>query len=240
MNILSQLNNNIDNLINILKINKQYIAGVVIPVFNRPDYVKRCLNTLENSNLNNLAIVLVDDNSLNETKDLVQSFSHPNVVYKIFKPANKGMHDSFVKGFDYLINNYDTIKYLITLDSDTIHKPNWFQEMLHIYNKYSKEHDIIVTGFNTVPSHKILKTNDDHYIKQSCGGVSMMFNKKMYNEFIKNSFLRTRNGWDWDVMKHCETKNIPIICTKPSVIQHIGARGIHSSSDGKYDIALDF
>lgn len=240
MEIISQLNKNLDNLIILFQTNKPYIAGVVIPIFNRPEYVNKCFSTLKKSNLNGLAIILVDDNSNNITKDIIKNFSHPNIVHKIFKPSNKGMHDSFIKGFDYLLNNHNTIEYLITLDSDTIHKPNWFQEMLHIYKKYSINNNIIVTGFNTVPSHKILETNEDHHIKKSCGGVSMMFNKGMYNEFIKNSFLRTKNGWDWDVMKHCETKNIPIICTKPSVIQHIGVRGIHSSYDGKYDIAIDF
>ncbi len=46
--------------------------------------------------------------------------------------------------------------------------------------------------------------------------------------------------WDWLMVEQMHDHNYPILCTRPSVIQHIGRDGLWSSSNGTYDVAIDY
>lgn len=235
MEYLIKLNKLIDTLLSSLMNNFSPNTGIVMPVFNRPDYVKRCFESLKNSTIQNSIIVIVDDNSDKETRDLIEGFNMKDIkIHKIYKTNNRGMYISFVMGFDYICEEYPTVKNMMTLDSDTIHKHDWYEKVMDIYLPHKG--NIMVTGYNS-KLHKIKSTLNDHHIKESCGGIHMLFNKNMYHDFIRKAFNVKKNGWDWEVVNNCKTKRIPILCTRPSVIQHIGMKGLHAGSN---DVALDY
>jgi mannosyltransferase OCH1-like enzyme len=49
---------------------------------------------------------------------------------------------------------------------------------------------------------------------------------------------KSANGWDWSLVSICESENIRMICTKPSVVQHT-AKGLHNFCN-KYEKSIDF
>jgi len=144
------------------------------------------------------------------------------------------MHDSYVIGFD-LLKDVFNIKFMCTLDSDTIHKENWLITLKNVYeNNYKQVKGLLLTGFNT-HAHKIIKEHDNFYEKESIGGISMFFETRLYNEYIRNKFIHNKNEWDWEVVHETNRRDYKIYCTKPSVIQHIGRFGMNVSHDHAFD-----
>jgi len=236
INDFNSLHSSLDILISI--INNNYKFAIVIPTYNRLDMIKKTLDSLFKTKLQNTLLIIIDDASNKETQDLIKNYNCLIPTIKFFKKENKCMYDSFVMGFDHVIEYYPSIEYLITLDSDTIHKENWLIKLYELYNIVNNK-NCIVTGFNTTSHHKIQKSFPNYHIKKSIGGINMFMNKNLYINHIKQILISGKKDWDWAVVRYFEKKKFTFYCTKPSVIQHIGDIGMHSNPK-KYDRALDF
>jgi len=221
-------------------IQTSYEIGLVITTFNRPHYVEKCLNSLQNSVLDNVIIVIVDDASdMEETISLIKDFSMPNVpVIKIFKQERDGfaVHHSLQVGWDLLSEKYHC-HYLCNLDSDALVTNNWMNRLSALYKiQRPKRGPLIVTGFHA-HSHPVLKEYDDYRIKKSIGGLNMFFDLQLYQKIIRPNLVLC---WDDDVVKAMQVFKYSILCTKPSVIQHLGKMGHWSNIESGYDMAFDF
>ena len=109
-------------------------------------------------------------------------------------------------------------------------------KLLLLQDKYPEQFTI-VTGFNTDINHLIIEEKNDHYIKNSMGGINMLFTKDTYINIIRPT-LNTLQ-WDCDVCSVLKKENGLLLCTKPSVIDHIGENGLWSQPD-KYNKSIDF
>jgi hypothetical protein len=79
-------------------------------------------------------------------------------------------------------------------------------------------------------------------VKESIGGVNVLFEADLFDSLIAPN-LRYEEplqiGWDWLVVRAVVQKGYPLLCTKPSVVQHIGRVG-RFSFFVQFDQALDF
>jgi glycosyltransferase involved in cell wall biosynthesis len=237
INSFDNLHFNLDLIKNILQ--PTYDKVIVIPTYNRKDILKKTLDSFVKTKLdNNTLLIIIDDNSNEETQQFIKNYDIYNVfTIKLFKKENKCMYDSFVMGFDYAIQNYPSIKYLITLDSDTIHKPNWLEKEIQLFKRFN-DNNILLTGFNT-NNHKTKKYFNDYSEKHTIGGINILFHKNYYINYGREAFIHHKRDWDWGFCGISKKYKYKIICTKPSVIQHIGDIGLNSNK-GKYDKANDF
>lgn len=224
--------------------------GIVISCFNRPDYLSRTLKSISKSNMSNTILCIIDDHSSN-TKiwKLISKFKIYNQNCKIIKIRNEknlGIRYSLKKGWDLL---YPMCEYLCNIDSDVIVKKNWLNKLKNT-EKNSKKilntSKVIVSGFNCIEScnHPIKKIYPTFYKKETVGGINLFFNKNTYQDVLSPVLVSGNQNlfWDWEVCKKAKIKNCPILVTKPSVIQHIGIKGLNSGKSKKvrYDIAEDF
>lgn len=210
------------------------MIGIVMPVFNRPEYLERTLKSLSDTILKDCIICLIDDGSDNQrTKELVQQFNIEGIcIIKIYKKHNVGMFDSMCKGFNKLIDYGCDI--LINVDSDVIFKKDWLTKMLDLYYKFPSS---MITGF-MLRNKENLTTNDKPYYKiATCGGVSQLYSKYFYKRYIEKYLVN--NLWDIEAGKNIVANKISCYATKPSVIQHIGQHG-KNSNPNIYDYAEDF
>ena len=210
------------------------MIGIMIPVYERPEYFQQTINSLLASNLKGCMICIVDDGSKNkELKKIYHNFIIQYIpIIKIIKENNVGMWDSMRLGFDTLIE-YGCDK-LINLDSDVIVKSNWVPIMDELLEKHS---DRIISGFNKSLDINTVKEYDNYVKKTHVGGVSMMFTKETYNERVKQHL--TSDLWDLDLSRYLQEKKFYYYVTKPSVVQHIGQIGKNSSLNN-YDYADDY
>lgn len=229
---------------------KKYKYGIVLCCYNRPEFLKKTLYSLSQSNLENCVICIIDDCSTDaNTINLIKNFKINNIsIIKIRNANNLGISKSLLRGFETLLPK---CYYLTNIDSDVIMKKNWLSTLEYTYNKVKnsnlKGSDYIITGFNcSVCVHPIIKQYDSFNHKKSIGGINMFFQYKLFTRMFKKILFdakkkrtRPRSGWDWIVVYKANELNIPLISTKPSVIQHIGITGMNSDKQ-KYDYAEDY
>ena len=224
-------------------ITKKHKIGLIITTYKRSKYLEITLRYLRFSNLDNTILMIIDDYS-NKKKvtQLIKSFNMLNVpIIKIFKKENNNMYHSLRVGWDILEKM--GCDYFCNLDSDTIMHPLWLYKLKELYQQFESELSInktktLITGFNTTRNHKVIGEYGNYYKKSSIGGVNLFFHKDLYKE-IKD-FMKDRL-WDFYIVNHMNHNEYQIICTKPSVIQHIGFKGLNSFvENNNFDFAKDF
>ena len=72
-----------------------------------------------------------------EIEQLITDFKLSVPIIKIFKKTHANMFDSFKVGFDLLSSFFDC-KYLVTLDSDTIHSKYWIKSLYRLHKNIRK------------------------------------------------------------------------------------------------------
>ncbi|HEC68495.1 MAG TPA: glycosyltransferase [Candidatus Desulfofervidus auxilii] len=104
-------------------------VSIIIPVFNKLEFTKQCLDALyEVTPINLFELIIVNNASTDGTKEFLNEFAktHPNV---------KVIHNQENLGFAKACNQGARAakgKYLVFLNNDTIPLKDWLEEMLKI------------------------------------------------------------------------------------------------------------
>ena len=53
--------------------------SVIIPVYNKVDFIERCLSTVFNQSYKNFEVIVVDDGSTDDSLVKIQSFKDPEL-----------------------------------------------------------------------------------------------------------------------------------------------------------------
>lgn len=225
------------------QLKETYEYGLVITTYDRPWYLYFSLRSLRKSQLKNTIVILIDDNSTNtRTLKQLQRFSSKQIpVIKAYRQTEKVrcmMFENLQFGWDLLAKKFNC-KYLLNLDPDAIVKSYWLASLKKIYQQeLTKTNLAVATGFNA-RNHPIIEETPDYFKKKSAGGINFFFNQVAYHEIIRPSL--TDLQWDFTIGKKLLQRNNHIICTKPSVVQHIGRSGIWSGiNTGVFDYAIDY
>ena len=81
---------------------KQPFFSILIPSYNRLDYLGKCLDSVLKNDFNDFEIIISDDHSKNikEIKALVNPYlSYENITF-IHQPQNLGLHGNY----NFLVN----------------------------------------------------------------------------------------------------------------------------------------
>lgn len=210
--------------------------GLVITCFNRPEYLKRCFESLINSDTKDIKlIVLVDDCSTNlEAIQLFNQFNLDGVmIVKFRNPVNCSVRAGLIRGYETCYA--EGCEIVMNIDSDAIVKPDFITRITSL-NKAHK--DSIVSGFNCLTKnrdgserHLILKSFENYHLKKSIGGINMCMYEHVYWKYVRPSLTHPHYNWDNIACLNAMKYGKPIVVLFPSVIQHIGM----SSSMGHHD-----
>jgi len=206
-------------------------VAVIIPTYNRPQYLKKCLSSLEKTFLKkDTLIYIVDDCSTdNETIELIKNFEKSDCfIRRVLKQKNTGVQNSLQTSIDYCFNNgYD---YIIILNSDVILN-NYFYDMMVYYKELFPNN--IISGFNTLtlgdgvnPRHPISYDGEFYVKKKTSGGPCLGLDREIYERYFRNTLIdyqkQRRSAYDTAATKKASDDGCDIICTVPSVVDHIG------------------
>ena len=206
--------------------------GLLITTYNRPDYLRQCLESLCVAHLVGVETLIIDDHST--SPETIEILSKESICVN-YNLINSGVHFSIKRGFDYLIKlGCDT---LINLDSDTIVKPDFIDRIAYMLSLFP---DKIVTGFNTTTGgrHKPVSYFDGGVYKRTIGGVNMCMTAETYKSIVRPCLVAT--NWDWRVCEAMQKQNKYFVALSPSVVQHIGFVSSMGHYDGGVDVAEDF
>lgn len=206
-------------------------TALIITTYNRPEYLKRCLESLSQLNEKPDMIHLIDDGSTNqETIGLFWDFNLnlPGYNHAQF-PDNKGIKERLMFGFDmWFINRMDVV---INLDADAIVSPDFITRLKDLKTRYPGH---IVSGFNcNNPQNPIIYDGPDYVLRKHVNGINMCIDKRQYENIVLPA-LQSEGNWDFN-----STHNLPIVISKPSVVQHIGMVSSMGHSVNP-DVACDF
>lgn len=215
-------------------------AGIVVTTWNRPEYLQPCLESLARSDLSDTVVLLVDDASDDpETRKLLDGFDLRTPVVKIHKEKRSLMHVSLDIGWCFLQNL--GCSYLSNLDADAVVRRDWFTRLRSLFESLPYPADtILLSGFNRGNSPCILEEHENYLRKYRMGGINYFFTPGFYGQV---RHLMFNSNWDSHIQYLCGTEQAGkyfMACCKPSVVQHIGVKGLNSGTNSPFDTADDF
>ena len=104
------------------------LVSIIIPHWNGIDIIAECLESLQQATYTNLEIIVVDNNSTDDSVNYI-SKNFPKII--IFKnDKNEGYAGGCNRGSEIAKG-----KYLLFLNNDTIHEPNWIEPIVQLLEK---------------------------------------------------------------------------------------------------------
>lgn len=196
---------------------KEPLISVVIPTYNRSEMLKDALKSVLNQTFQDFEIIVCDDGSEDNTKEIVEAFKDNRIKYlwqenSGLSPAVRNMGIQASKG-----------KYVALLDSDDIWLPNKLEKQLNAFNKnpdllvvatnfvyFSDEKDIIISI--------LYKTDTILNFKETLrmctvNNSSVLIKKEVFNCIgLKDVRCRLMSDYDyWLRLLHYKDKSILVI-----------------------------
>ena len=111
---------------------KSPLVSICIPVYNRPELIKRALDSCLNQTYKNIEIVVVDDASTDNTPEVVKSYAAKDARVKYYQnEKNLGMVPNWLRTFELATGDY-----LQHLGSDDQLSKDFVEEKVKIFQKY--------------------------------------------------------------------------------------------------------
>ena len=104
--------------------NKLPLVSICIPVFNGSDYIKECIDSVLDQNYTNFELVIVDNNSTDNTESLVKNFKDKRIRY-IKNSKNIGGINNFTRCIDLAHGEY-----FVLLPHDDLLLPDALEEFV--------------------------------------------------------------------------------------------------------------
>lgn len=100
-------------------------VAVLIPCYKRPEYTRKCITSLEDSQAyEDVTFYIVDDNSQDETSKILESTKLPAII--IQNESTIGLRNIVIEFFKFAKD----FKYMIKLDNDCVVPKNYINDMV--------------------------------------------------------------------------------------------------------------
>jgi len=109
------------------------IISVIIPTYNRAHILSRAINSVLNQTYQNFELIIVDDCSIDNTKEVVESFNDERIIYHRHT-KNKGLLAAVNIGWDLT-----EAKYNCKLDDDDELLPNALETVVQKFSDLSSK-----------------------------------------------------------------------------------------------------
>ena len=130
--------------------NKPFIS-IIVCIYNKKDYIIRCLRNIQNQSLRNIEIIIVDDGSTDNNNTIYQFLVDTDPRVRIlYHVHNLGLWRSRIDGV-----LYSKGKYVIFLDPDDFYEDNYvLEDLYNLMEKYNL--DSVKMGFRIIGDYSNL------------------------------------------------------------------------------------
>ncbi len=127
---------------------------IIIPTYNEAENIEKLVRQILDLAIPNLSIIIVDDNSPDETGKIVEKLKARGpklraAVNVIHRKEKLGLGTAYVAGFKQALE--DGVDYMITMDADFSHDPNYIPSFI----KEAASYDLVL-GSRFVKGGKII------------------------------------------------------------------------------------
>ena len=155
------------------------LISVVIPIYNVSPYLRLCLESVENQTYPYFEVLLINDGSRDDSKDICQEFINKDKRFRYFEQENLGISAARNTG---IVNSNG--EFITFIDGDDFVDPNYLEELYHAALKNDSE---IVIG-----SYKEFNENDNNYYIYVFDDIEEHFNQ---NELIQKRGIEFETSW---------------------------------------------
>ena len=115
------------------------MISVIVPVYNVEKYLEECLDSIQNQTYSDIEVILINDGSLDNSKDICEKYCKEDNRFKLINQANQGQSVARNHGVAA-----STGEFIAFVDSDDIIR----QDYLEVLIRYmSEEVDIVESQF---------------------------------------------------------------------------------------------
>lgn len=140
----------------------EVLVSVIIPVYNREDYIKDCVESLQNQTHKNLEIIVINDGSFDATEKIVSRMAEQDPRIRIKTVPNSGVTAARNTGIALATGDY-----IGFVDSDDTVEPDMYEILLRLV----KEHDVQIAhcGYNSVENSVVTPINGTEKLYEMTG-----------------------------------------------------------------------
>lgn len=174
-----------------------YKISVIVPVYNKEEYVEESLNSLVNQSIfDDIEVILIDDGSTDNSLQLIEKFSKDYENIKVFNKENEGLTFTRNYGIDLAKGEY-----IHFMDADDYIPSDVYEKLYNFARKY--DHDVVSGNFLRFNSEKVWRESISRFITgkitktiesttlNQCSVLT--WDSVVWNKLYKTSFLRKNN-----------------------------------------------
>ena len=113
------------------------LISILMPAYNAAKYIKEAIESILNQTYNNFELIIINDGSCDNTKEIIQSYTDKRILY-LENSENLKIIRTLNKGIDY-VNG----KYIARMDADDIALPQWLEIQYHFLTNHDAD---VVSG----------------------------------------------------------------------------------------------
>ncbi|HAB66354.1 MAG TPA: glycosyltransferase family 2 protein, partial [Firmicutes bacterium] len=111
--------------------------SIIIPVYNGEKFIEDCINSILKQTYSNYEIVLVNDGSVDKTREIIESFDNEKI--RLFNIENNGVSNARNFGIEHATGDY-----ILFVDADD----KIDNKTLEILINKQKEYDVDIIRYN--------------------------------------------------------------------------------------------
>jgi GT2 family glycosyltransferase len=115
----------------------KFEVGLVIPIYQTKFIKQTVANIIKTTNSQDLIVCIVNDGG-KIISDFLSRGNWPNNVIILNLKENKAFASANNAGWKYLIRKFPSIKYIGSINDDTIPRSNWLDYLVDTLNKYPR------------------------------------------------------------------------------------------------------
>ncbi len=164
------------------------LISIIIPIYNGEKYIDRCLKKIEEQSYKYYEVIIIDDGSKDNTKNICSYYLKRNDKIHYFYKENSGVSDSRNLGIDKAKG-----KWITFIDCDDYISKKYLSELV---NKIKKDTDFVCSNYYNVKGTEIsecpIKINDN-LTKDNF--IDMILNDKYVAKNKELLYKASRNVW---------------------------------------------
>ncbi|MBB2197653.1 glycosyltransferase family 2 protein [Gluconacetobacter sp. 1c LMG 22058] len=165
----------------------QIDVSIVLTTYNSEKFIKETINCILNQNYHNYEVIIIDDNSTDNTREIISSIEDKKISYVVFNKKNMGA------GYSRNVGLFKACgEYIIFLDDDDLYHP----DMVGIAFGEAKRKELDILVFGSIGRNK--KTNTDFHIP---GAIrkDLLPQKPVFSALnVKKDVFHCMTWWCWD------------------------------------------
>jgi len=220
------------------------LVSVVIPTYDRPEYLKRAVESVLEQTHENVELIVVDDHSPTPAEAILSDLSHGTVqVRHVRHSENRGANAARNSGIEAA-----TGEFVAFLDDDDYWKPTKLERQLDVFETSSADVGVVCTGVQYVDEDGALVAEvpicDGDTIQSVVDGdipttfSALMIRSSVIDEAgLPDERFPSWQDLEWCVRlsQHCRFEPV----TQPLMVRRIGHEGrISGDFETKRDVSL--